>query len=172
MPAVSALLNKKAGDSVLVTHSANGRYGWLERIANDKVKGIVAYEPVHFVFPSDAPPAALPGCCTDPTNAGFITPILVSPQEFQKLTQIPIQIVFGDYLDQVTDPASTEEWKFVPQRAQQFVDTINSRGGKAELLFLPKIGVLGNTHFMFSDLNNAKIADLLVDFLSRNGLDK
>jgi hypothetical protein len=170
--AVSALLDKKAGNSVLVTHSANGRYGWLERIKNDKVKGIVAYEPVHFVFPSDAPPAPIPGCCQDPTNAGFVAPILVSPQEFQKLTQIPIQIVFGDNLDKVTDPASTEEWRVIPQRAQQFVDVVNSRGGDAQLLFMPKIGVFGNTHFLFADLNNEKIADLLVDFLKSKGLEK
>ncbi len=172
VPAVSDLLNKKAGNSVLVTHSANGRYGWLERIANDKVKGIVAYEPVHYVFPSDAVPGPLPGCCTDPTNTGFMTPIVVSPEEFKKLTEIPIQVVFGDYLDEVSDPASTEEWKYVPLRAKQFVDTINSRGGKAELQFLPKVGVHGNTHFMFSDLNNDKVADKLVEFLKKNGLGK
>jgi hypothetical protein len=171
--AVSALLDKKAGNSVLITHSNSGQYGWLERLKNDKVKGIVSYEPITFVFPSDAPPAPIPGCCQDPGNAAFMAPIIVSPQEFQKLTQIPIQIVFGDNLDKDHgDPVDNEEWRVVPLRAQQFVDAVNSHGGDAELLFMPKIGVFGNTHFLFSDLNNAQIADLLVDFLKRKGLDK
>ena len=54
LAAVSALLNK-VGPSILFTHSASGKYGWLERILNDNVKGIVAFEPGSgFVFPSDA----------------------------------------------------------------------------------------------------------------------
>ena len=28
--------------------------------------------------------------------------------------------------------------------AQQFVDTVNKRGGKAEFVYLPKIGIKGN----------------------------
>jgi hypothetical protein len=40
------------------------------------------------------------------------------------------------------------------------------------LLHLPDIGVYGNTHFAFSDLNNVQIADLLSDFLKSKGLDK
>ena len=162
--AVSALLDKKAGNSVLVTHSNSGQYGWLERLKNDKVVGIVSYEPITFVFPSDAPPDPIPGCCVDPVNAAFMAPIIVPPEEFQKLTEIPIQIVFGDNLDKSAGPVNAEEWKVVPQRARQFADAVNSRGGKVELLFLPKIGVFGNTHFAFSDLNNEKIADLMVDF--------
>ena len=35
----------------------------------------------------------------------------------------------------------------------------------------PEIGVYGNTHFPFSDLNNVKIADLLSGYLSRKKLD-
>jgi hypothetical protein len=45
-------------------------------------------------------------------------------------------------------------------------------GGDASLLLLPEIGVYGNTHFEFTDLNNVQIADLLSDFLKNKGLDK
>jgi hypothetical protein len=36
---------------------------------------------------------------------------------------------------------------------------------------LPEAGLRGNTHFMFSDLNNVQVADLLSAFLNRHRLD-
>jgi hypothetical protein len=36
---------------------------------------------------------------------------------------------------------------------------------------LPEIGIRGNTHFPFADLNNVQIADLMAGFLARKGLD-
>jgi len=33
------------------------------------------------------------------------------------------------------------------------------------------VGLYGNTHFMFFDLNNVQVADLLSEFLHRKGLD-
>ena len=35
-----------------------------------------------------------------------------------------------------------------------------------------EIGIKGNTHFPFSDLNNIQIADLMSDWLKEKGLDK
>ena len=32
---------------------------------------------------------------------------------------------------------------------------------------LPEIGIRGNTHFPFSDLNNLEIADLMYEFLEK-----
>ena len=36
---------------------------------------------------------------------------------------------------------------------------------------LPEIGIRGNTHFAFSDLNNLQIADLMSKFLADKKLD-
>ena len=36
---------------------------------------------------------------------------------------------------------------------------------------LPEIGIRGNTHFPFSDLNNLEIADLMYEFLEKKGLN-
>jgi ribosomal protein L10 len=36
---------------------------------------------------------------------------------------------------------------------------------------LPEAGIHGNTHFAFSDHNNAEIADLLANFLKSKHLD-
>ena len=49
---------------------------------------------------------------------------------------------------------------------------MNSRGGKAALLYLPERGIRGNTHFPFSDLNNREVADLMSKFLAQKGMDK
>jgi hypothetical protein len=35
---------------------------------------------------------------------------------------------------------------------------------------LPEAGLRGNSHFMFSDLNNEQVADQLVLFLDMHGL--
>jgi hypothetical protein len=36
---------------------------------------------------------------------------------------------------------------------------------------LPEIGIRGNTHFIFADLNNVRIADLVAAFLTEKKLD-
>ena len=127
----------------------------MTRLKSDKVAAIVAYEPVQFVFPTgEAPPSTSP-----------FVPVEVPLAEFQKLTEIPIQIVFGDNLDK------SPLWTAVFPEAQAFVAAVNAHGGNAELVHLPEIGIEGKTHFPMADLNNLLIADLLQQFLEKNGLD-
>lgn len=57
------------------------------------------------------------------------------------------------------------------QTAGLFVDAINRHGGDARLVSLPEIGITGNTHVIFSDLNNLEIADQPSAFLAEKGLD-
>jgi hypothetical protein len=46
-------------------------------------------------------------------------------------------------------------------RAKEFCNLVNARGGDAQLAHLPDCGVHGNTHFVFADTNNERIADML-----------
>ena len=55
--------------------------------------------------------------------------------------------------------------------ARLWVDTINRYGGDAQLVHLPTLGISGNTHFLFSDLNNAQIANLVSEFLRAKDLE-
>ena len=55
--------------------------------------------------------------------------------------------------------------------SRDLLDKINQYGGKAQLVHLPEVGIYGNTHFPFSDLNNQQIADLLSSWLQQNHLD-
>ncbi len=48
---------------------------------------------------------------------------------------------------------------------------MNCHGGDVTVVHLPEIGIRGNTHFPFSDLNNLEIADQMSRFLEKKGLN-
>lgn len=158
---------KRSGEAVLVTHSQGGGPGWWTAIKSEQVKGIVAYEPGSgFVFPEQELPEPMP------SSTGTLTATPVSMAEFKKLTQIPIVIYYGDNIPvEVSENAGQDNWRVRLKMAQLWVDKINQHGGNAELVSLPSLGIYGNTHFPFSDLNNEQIATLLVAWLQRNKLD-
>src|SRR6185436_11322284 len=158
-----AKLFDKIGPAILLTHSASGRLGWLTAIQSSNVKAIICYETGSYVFPEgEIPPTPAPH-----------EAIPVSLADFMKLTKIPIQIVFGDNIPTSPSPVpGFEQWRTALIQAQRFVETVNRHGGDASILSLPAIGIHGNTHFAFSDLNNLQIADLLSDYLHRKGLDR
>jgi hypothetical protein len=166
-------LLKKIRGGVLLTHSNSGQYGWTTGIlAPDLVKAIVAYEPAGFAFPSNAPPP--PVSTSNAEVAAITAPQLYSPAEFKNLTKMPIQIIYGDNIDFTTPSPifGVELWRVVTQRAQQFADAVNAAGGHVEIMYLPKKGLFGNTHFAFSDLNNLQVADLLSEYLHEHDLDR
>lgn len=98
--------------------------------------------------------------------------------DFLKLTRMPIQIVWGDYIPSALDainvgPRLTLDTRRINVlRARLMVQAINRHGGDATHVMLPDLGVRGNTHFPMSDLNNGKIADVLSQFLKDKGLDR
>jgi len=146
--------------------------GWHARIKNDKVKGIVSYEPTAFVFPNDEPPPTLIPTAVDRV-VDICKPVMVSPAEFDRLTKIPIQIVYGDNIATTPSPIfGVELWRVTMPLVQKFADAVNRRGGNVTILRLPDVGVRGNTHFPFADLNNVEVADLMSKYLQEKGLDK
>lgn len=93
----------------------------------------------------------------------------MSAADFKKLTQFPVVPYYGDYIKVGSDNVGEDKWAELAM-ARQFVDTVNKHGGKAELVHLPKVGIKGNTHFLFSDLNNAQVAGHIASWLHRKGL--
>lgn len=164
--AVAALFGK-IGPAVLVSHSASGLPGWLTRTKSDNVKAIVSYEPVGWVFPTGEVPAAIA------TGGGAISGNAIPPADFQKLTEIPIQIVYGDNVPATPNAyPGLDIWRGRLEMSARFVEAVNRHGGDATLLHLPDVGVFGNTHFPMSDLNNLEVADLLSRYLREKKLDK
>lgn len=162
-----AALFDKIGSSILFTHSQGAAPGWLTAIKNRNVKALVSFEPGSgFVFPKGELPAAMPSA------AGTLNPESVSLEDFQKLTRIPIVIYYGDNIPtEPTKRRGEDNWRVRLAMARLWVAAVNKHGGDARLVHLPEIGIRGNTHFMFADLNNVQIADLVSKFLHEKKLD-
>jgi hypothetical protein len=64
-----------------------------------------------------------------------------------------------------------DTWRIRLAMARLWRDSVNRHGGDVTLVHLPDIGIRGNTHFPFSDLNNVQIADLMSAFLRSKRLD-
>ncbi len=167
--ACSELFNK-IGEGILVTHSQGGGPGWLTAIKNQKVKAVVAYEPYSgFVFPENE----LPQPIKSAGLFGELKGIAIPMTDFLKLTKIPIVVYYGDNIaKEPTKIWNKDHWRSGLEMARIWAATINKHGGNATVVHLPDIGIYGNTHFMFSDLNNIEVANLLSKWLKEKALDK
>ncbi|WP_051295099.1 alpha/beta hydrolase [Maridesulfovibrio bastinii] len=160
----------KIDAGILLTHSHSGQYGWATAMKEPaRVKAVVAYEPASFAFPENEPPADIPSDL-DIVNQQM-APQLYSLNDFNKLTEMPILIVLGDnFHTEKTNSYPNEFWRVARARTFQFAAAVNSHGGDATIMDLPAMGIHGNSHFIFADLNSNEIADLLSDFLMEKGL--
>ncbi|MBN2000579.1 alpha/beta fold hydrolase [candidate division KSB1 bacterium] len=158
----------KIGPGILVTHSHSGGMGWLTAIRNQNIKAIVSYEPGSgFLFPKGKVPVP------KPSSGGTLEGAAVPLTEFMQLTKIPIVIYYGDFIPNEPDPNPGQDgWRVRLEMARFWSDAVNKYGGDVTVTHLPEIGIKGNTHFPFSDLNNIKIADLMSEWLKNKGLDK
>ena len=131
--------------SIFVTHSQGGAVG--RDVPADNIAAIVAIEP-----------------------GG--TPAIGSEQYTKLLSAgIPIAIYFGDYIDNgPEDIMSTSFWRQVRDGALAFAAQYNADGGDCTVVDLPKIGITGNSHFMFQELNNKEIADHIYQWLESRAL--
>ena len=131
-------LVQKMGDSVVMVHSQSGNFGFNAALtAPDKVKAVIAIEP------AGAPP---PG------------------PELDKLKNIPILIIWGDFVD--SDPV----WKRQQPASRNFAADLKARGGDVEFIELPKIGITGNDHMLMMDDNSDQIAALIQDWMKKKNL--
>ena len=146
LSAVLADVKQMTGQkSVYVTHSQGGRVGWQTDATN--IAAIVAVEP------GGAPQ--------------------VGSETYQKFlnAKIPMLFLFGDYIfNGPENIMSTGFWQGVLQQCRDFADHYNQDGGDAIVIHLPDMGITGNSHFMFQELNNAEIADVVEAWLKEHNL--
>jgi hypothetical protein len=164
--AVAALFDK-IGKGILVNHSQGGGVGWFAALKSSNVRAIVSYEPgSNFPFPMGEVPEPLPSAAGPLPAAG------VAMSDFIKLTRIPIVIYYGDYIpEQATANRGQDQWRVRLAMAKLWAQTVNRHGGDVTVVHLPDVGIHGNTHFPFSDLNNIEIADEMSRFLASKGLE-
>jgi pimeloyl-ACP methyl ester carboxylesterase len=160
-----AAVFERSGRGILVTHSQGGVPGWRTAMKSRRVRAIVAYEPGGFVFPDDDLPEPIPNIYR------LMAGIPVPRADFLELTKIPIVVYYGDNIpNQPSDVPARDFWRAALEMARRWAKVINRNGGDATVVHLPDKGIRGNTHFLFSDLNNVKVADLLSDWLRRKRL--
>lgn len=164
---VSQLFDR-IGEGILVTHSQGGGPGWMTAIRNNKVKALVAYEPYSsFLFPVGELPDAIPSTGLFGALQGQEIPLA----DFLKLTEIPIVIYYGDNIaKEPTQIWNKDHWRSGLEMAKLWVNAVNKYGGNARVVQLPELGLAGNTHFPFADLNNLQVADVLEKWLKENKL--
>lgn len=139
---VKAMTGEK---SIYITHSQGGRVGWATDAEN--IAAIVAVEPGFGPFPG-------------------------SP-EYQKFLEakVPMLFLFGDYIENGPgDIQSTGFWQSVLNQCRDFAERYNADGGDATVVYLPAEGITGNSHFLFQELNNAQIAELVFVWLEKHNL--
>ena len=145
-----------------------GSTGWETAIKNKNVRAIVAYEPggTPFLFPEAEAPEPIN------TSFGLIEAKEIPLEDFKALAKVPIVIYYGDNIaKEPTDDFGRDQWLAELQLARDFAKTLNRYGVDATVVHLPEIGICGNTHFPFSDLNNIDVADLMSQWLKEKGLD-
>ena len=74
-------------------------------------------------------------------------------------------MLWGDHVD------LSPFWAPRLKTCQAFTEAVNKRGGKADNLELPKIGLKGNSHMLMQDRNNREVADWLLTWIARNTTD-
>ena len=122
---------------VLLGHSQGGYFAFqVAEQRPDKIKAIVAVEA---------------------TTAGKVA-------NAPKLKDIPVLMLFGDYVDQ------HPRWASYKKSDVEYGDALKSAGGSVDLLMLPDIGIKGNSHMLMQEKNNGAIADVIQKWLVAKGM--
>lgn len=143
--AIDEIYDRTQQDSILVTHSQGGLPGWETALYTDHIAAIVAIEP-----------GAAPEADSEAYNA------LLEKD-------IPITFYYGDYIgEEFTDVPAAAMWSMMSASADTFDEAYNAAGGNSTIVHLPDEGIIGNSHFMFQELNNDVIADHVEAWIEEN----
>ena len=138
LAAYTALVDKVC-PCILLLHSQAGAFGFpVAQARPDKIKAIVAIEP---------------------SDVG-------SKAEAKKVKDIPILLLYGDYIYTPLD----SRWPTMRRRAFDYADAVRAAGGSVDVINLPAIGIKGNSHMLMMDKNNGQIADVIQKWLTDKGL--
>ena len=89
---------------------------------------------------------------------------LGDPQLTANLKNVPILTVYGDYIEQ------DSRWPTIRANQIKQLEAVRAAGGSYQVVNLPQIGIKGNSHMMMMDKNNLQVADVIQDWLEKQGL--
>ena len=138
---MAALANQVHG-AVLMGHSESGFFPEEAALIDPAgVRGIISIEMA---------------CRTD-----------MKPSQLQIMARIPILVMFGDHLGDVKGRFANL-WSTNYETCQKFVQQVTAAGGDATMMYLPQMGIKGNSHMLMQDKNNLQLADLIIDWLDKH----
>jgi hypothetical protein len=88
----------------------------------------------------------------------------LKPEQLSTLSKIPILIMFGDHLGDVPGRFGSL-WPANLDTCNKFVQQVTDAGGDAQMMYLPKMGIKGNSHMLMQDKNNLQLADLILGWI-------
>ena len=136
-----AALGARLRGAVLVGHSQSGFFPQQAALIDPPViKGIVSIEPE---------------CATDFT-----------PAQIAALSRVPTLIMFGDHLADAS--ARYDDWMSMFASCNALIERLKSLGGDARMMYLPGLGIKGNSHMLMQDRNNRQLADLVLAWIDRH----
>jgi hypothetical protein len=100
----------------------------------------------------------------------MICPAL-TPAQITALAKIPTLVMFGDHLSDVKS-GGPANWQANFEGCQKYVDQVKAAGGDIEMMYLPKLGIKGNSHMLMQDRNNLQLADLIIAWIDKHALKK
>jgi pimeloyl-ACP methyl ester carboxylesterase len=109
----------------------------------------------------------------DPTGVKGIVSIemacetTLKPEQLSTLSKIPILIMFGDHLADVPGRFASL-WPANFDTCNKFVQQVTDAGGDAQMMYLPKMGIPGNSHMLMQDKNNLQLADLILGWIDNH----
>jgi pimeloyl-ACP methyl ester carboxylesterase len=87
----------------------------------------------------------------------------MSATQTSSLAKIPTLVMFGDHLGDGQGVAGN--WVPMYEDCKKFVQQLKDAGGDAEMMYLPELGIKGNSHMLMQDRNNLDLADLILNWI-------
>jgi pimeloyl-ACP methyl ester carboxylesterase len=81
-----------------------------------------------------------------------------------RLKNTKVLMVFGDFVDQ------HPRWVAYRKLDLEYAAAVKAAGGMVDVINLPEIGIGGNSHMLMMDRNNQEVADVIHNWLGKQGL--
>jgi hypothetical protein len=164
--AIGGLFRQMIPDLNSTLPTPNPTWGNLSRLAIRLRGAVLMGHSESGFFPEQAAlinPRGIKGIITIETAFCLTT---LTPQQLANFRRIPILVIFGDHLEDV--PTYADLWRRSFDTCNEFVQQVNASGGDAQMMYLPALGIRGNSHMLMQDKNNLQLADLILRWIDRH----
>ena len=86
-------------------------------------------------------------------------------EQIKLLSKIPVLFIYGDNLENDIEIPG-HNWITSFNGWNNFVNRLNAAGGTAQMINIPALGIMGNSHMLMMDTNYQQIADLILEWLA------